>query len=215
MRRGAIERTSEIARRACPNSIRLAGRAVNHAMSDSPRLPALAAGVATALRSQVGGPDVTRSGDGISHVIFCLHPDSIAGAARTFGGLLQIAFEGPIELSDQGLVIYRNWVAGIELMAPVDPELAIDQARFLQARGEGLYRLVYQVGDRDAALASASALGCTVITRYDLLDLFPKLRDQFSAALESHVEPICGVSLNFAQYVRRVDRTSTHSTLSR
>lgn len=51
--------------------------------------------------------------------------------------------------------------AAVELIQPLDPAGAI--ARFLEARGEGLHHVAFEVADLDAALADLRARGAELI----------------------------------------------------
>jgi hypothetical protein len=142
---------------------------------------------------------VSQSNKRVDHVIFCLEPENVVAAAETFTKLLDIELEGPLEKDGTGLVIYVDWDAGIELMAPTDPAIAREQRQFLDEHGEGVFRICFNFPDRDVALDRASAMGIEVRSRFDVLDLFPHWRNRFDRVLESHLERVHGVSFNFCQ----------------
>jgi len=135
----------------------------------------------------------------VDHIILCLEPENVAAAAATFTKLLDIDLEGPLERAGTGLVIYVDWDAGIELMAPSDPSIAREQRQFLDEHGEGVFRICFNFPDRDEALDRAESMGIEVRSRFDVLDLFPHWRNRFDRALESHLEHVHGVSFNFCQ----------------
>jgi methylmalonyl-CoA/ethylmalonyl-CoA epimerase len=142
---------------------------------------------------------MSQSSKRVDHVIFCLEPENVASAATTFGQLLDIDLEGPVERAGTGLVIYVDWDAGIELMAPTDPSIAREQRQFLDEHGEGVFRICFNFPDRDEALDRATSMGIEVKSRFDVLDLFPHWRNRFDLVLESHLERVHGVSFNFCQ----------------
>ena len=142
---------------------------------------------------------MSQSSKRVDHVIFCLEPENVASAAATFGKLLDIELEGPVERADTGLVIYVDWDAGIELMAPTNPSIAREQRQFLDEHGEGVFRVCFNFPDRDEALDRATSMGIEVKSRFDVLDLFPRWRNRFDRVLESHLERVHGVSFNFCQ----------------
>lgn len=138
-------------------------------------------------------------GNRVDHVIFCLEPDNVSRAAATFARLLDVKFEGPLEMPEAGLVIYVDWDSGIELQAPADPSIAREQCAFLDEHGEGVFRICFNFADRDEALDRAERMGITVHSRFDVLEMFPQWRERFSSALESRLERVHGVSFNFCQ----------------
>jgi hypothetical protein len=135
----------------------------------------------------------------IDHVIFCLEPENIASAAATFSKMLDIDLEGPVDREGTGLSIYVDWDSGIELMAPIDPEIAREQRAFLDENGEGVFRICFRFPDRDEALDRAASMGVEVKSRFDVLALFPHWRSRFNVLLESHLERVHGVSFNFCE----------------
>jgi hypothetical protein len=144
----------------------------------------------------------------VEHVIFCLEPENVISAAATFTQLLDIELEGPLEREGTGLLIYVDWDAGIELMAPTDPSIAREQRQFLDENGEGVFRICFNFPDRDEALDRATSMGIEVRSRFDVLELFPHWCSRFDRALGSPLERVHGVSLNFCQ----VETADTHST---
>jgi 4-hydroxyphenylpyruvate dioxygenase-like putative hemolysin len=157
-----------------------------------------------ALRRRPTQPDrkeaaLSAKDHGVDHVILCVRPENVKKAAATFTQLLDLNLEGPYDLPDYGLIMYIDWDAGIEIMAPTNPEIAASQQRFLDERGEGIFRVVFRVPNRDTALDRAEAMGVNVASRYDVLGTFPQWEVRFKKALESHLEPVHGVQFNFAE----------------
>ena len=66
-------------------------------------------------------------------------------------------------MADQGVeaVLCGQAGAAVELIRPLDADGAI--ARFLDARGEGLHHVAFEVDDLDAALADLRARGAELI----------------------------------------------------
>jgi hypothetical protein len=132
-----------------------------------------------------------------------VRPENVKEAAATFTQLLDLNLEGPFDLPDYGLIMYIDWDSGIEIMAPTNPEIAVNQQKFLDEHGEGVFRVVFRLPDRDDALARAESMGVNVASRYDVLDTFPQWGSRFKKALESHLGPVHGVQFNFAEMERQ------------
>lgn len=137
----------------------------------------------------------------IDHVIICVQPENVHTAAKAVAKLLDIEFEGPFEPEGRGVCVYIDWNAGLEIAAPIDPLVAVEQTRFLRERGEGVFSIVFGFADRDAALTRAEDMGYKVVRRFDFGSLFPAWEGRFESSLESVLEPVYGVRWNFGQIV--------------
>ena len=135
----------------------------------------------------------------VDHVVICVEPHHLEGAARRFEGLLGISFEGPIAVPPLGSTIFTDQGAGIELVAPTDPSIARAQREFLDTHGEGVLRVVFGVADIDAARHRAISMGIDVQPPFDPTDLVPYWRPRFARSLQAHVEPAYGLALSLSE----------------
>jgi len=135
----------------------------------------------------------------IDHVVMVAEPQNVDSAAKTFAKLLDIEWEGPFDAQEVGLRCYVCWDAGLELVAPFDKSKMPDMADFLATHGEGVYRIVFGVADREAALARAQSMGLEVLFRNDALKFNPQWKDRFARIDLSGVTPVHGVRINFGQ----------------
>jgi hypothetical protein len=140
----------------------------------------------------------TRPTGKVDHVILCVEPSNAQAAVAALENLLEITFEGPYDLQD-GLLVWVDWDSGMEIFTPVDPEKAVAQRTFLDTHGEGIYRICFNVRDRDATLARAQEMGYPAAAKYDIRDLHPDWDARFSVGKESHIAPIFGLSLNICE----------------
>jgi methylmalonyl-CoA/ethylmalonyl-CoA epimerase len=140
----------------------------------------------------------------VDHVVFMIRPENLEAARVRFQELLGIGFEGPIEAIDYGVRIYIDWSAGVELMAPVNPEKAKAPVEFLETRGEGVWRIVFGVADNDVAIARAKSLGVEVLFRQEGLVHNDAWRERFETIDEAPLAPVYGVPLSFGD-IRRID----------
>lgn len=135
----------------------------------------------------------------ISHIVICVRAENIDAAAKDFTAVLGLgSLEGPFDKPDQGLRVYIDWEAGIEIVAPVN-DAATPLHAFLDEHGEGVLRVAFAVEDRDAALARVESAGHVVAARYDFLETFPEWRNRFEFARESALGELHGVRLNLCQ----------------
>jgi 4-hydroxyphenylpyruvate dioxygenase-like putative hemolysin len=147
-----------------------------------------------------------RNGNRIDHVAVCVWPENLTSAVARFTELLDLEFEGPFELTEAGLRVYIDWDAGIEVVAPTnaDKPWAAQRLRFLEEKGEGVYRVVFGVADLPAALRRASAAGFETMAPMDAFSTNPAWRDRFVSMDQVMVaEEVHGVRLNLGHIERR------------
>jgi|ERR1700677_1532840 4-hydroxyphenylpyruvate dioxygenase-like putative hemolysin len=136
----------------------------------------------------------------IDHIVFLVHLENLETAMRDFEQLLDITLSGPHYKPDMGIKIYVDWESGIEIYAPVNPEIAVEQSEFLRTRGEGIFRLVFGVADREAAIARAENLGHPIKARVGGFSVTDDWRSVFKRLDEAPLAaPVHGVWLNFGQ----------------
>jgi hypothetical protein len=145
------------------------------------------------------------NGNRVDHVVICVWPENLESAVAHFTELLDIRLEGPFESAKAGLTIYIDWDAGFEVVAPTNPDADWDEPRrFLEEKGEGIFRIVFGMADQAAALERARALGHESTSPSDVFALNPAWRDRFvrmdEARLLGHVN---GVGLTLGQIDRR------------
>lgn len=95
---------------------------------------------------------------GVDRVVIAVR--DIEVAAKRYSELLGISFWDGGVRSDYGLRAMVSWDGGIELISPVDNNSMV--ARFIEERGEGLFGVIFKVGDLEEARARAKAKGFRV-----------------------------------------------------
>ena len=135
----------------------------------------------------------------IDHIVMVAEPENVESAAKTYAKLFDIEWEGPFDAEEVGLRCYVCWDAGLELVAPFDKSKMPDMAAFLATHGEGIYRVVFGVSDREAALARAESMGLEVLFRSDALKSNPIWKDRFARIDLSGITPVHGVRISFGQ----------------
>lgn len=96
---------------------------------------------------------------GIARVVIAVR--DIDTAAKRYSELLDISFwDGGIR-DDYGLRAMVSWDGGIELISPTDANSMV--AKFLDKRGEGLFGVIFKVGDIEEARARAEDKGFRVM----------------------------------------------------
>src|SRR5690606_17217352 len=110
----------------------------------------------------------------VSHVVYCLRPESLDRVAGFFRSGLGVQLEDASR-PELGLRIFVSLANGIELISPA-PDLGPTPerfTRFLDEHGEGVYDVVYGVDDLDAVAARAEQHGATVTHRGSFADVEP------------------------------------------
>ncbi|HXY93120.1 MAG TPA: glyoxalase [Acidimicrobiia bacterium] len=98
----------------------------------------------------------------LHHVVYCHRPENQERAADLWRDL-GLTFQ-EIQLAEEGLRVLLDWSAGIELVAPSEPE-GTESARFrafLDEHGEGVVSVVVRTDDVEGPLAVATRHGATV-----------------------------------------------------
>jgi len=137
----------------------------------------------------------------VSHVVYCLRPETFERAADFFRSALGVELEDSSR-PELGLRILVSLANGIELISPT-PELGPTPerfTRFLDEHGEGIYDIVYGVDDLDRAAARAEAHGVAVTHRGSFADVEPWV-GRFEALDEAHLEPVHGLRFTLGYIV--------------
>ena len=142
---------------------------------------------------------------GVNRVVIAVR--DIERAAKVFSGLLAAPFHDYGEIKAMGVRLMISWEGGMELISPITEDS--DLARFIGERGEGVYMVVMNVDDVDAARARAEALGVGVTNTLQYKDPtivdtqqyhFTKFKEIFLAPEDTH-----GVHILLGQ-IERVPR---------
>jgi len=138
---------------------------------------------------------------GISRVVMLYREENFDAALATFTQTLGITdFETPLDLHEMGLRVSVSWDSGLELIAPLgEGAYAAPMRAHLDAKGEGVFGLVYRVPDLEAAEARATANGHPPRGRIDCFTANPDWRERFSYAMEAPLEPIAGIDVTLIQ----------------
>jgi hypothetical protein len=135
----------------------------------------------------------------VSHVVYCLRPESLDDAVAFFEHALGASFEDSSR-PELGLRIKIALESGIELIAPA-PDLGPTPERFLShlaERGEGVYDVVYGVRDIDETLAASERFGVRVTHRNSFADV-PPWQGRMAVFDEAHLEPFHGMRLTLGR----------------
>jgi methylmalonyl-CoA epimerase len=81
-------------------------------------------------------------------------------AAKRYSELLDISFPHSVTRDDYGMRVMVSWDGGIELISPIDNNSMV--ARFIEKKGEGLFGVIFRVGDIEESRARAEAKGFRV-----------------------------------------------------
>jgi hypothetical protein len=140
----------------------------------------------------------------IDHISIGVWPENLESATQTFAELLDIKLEGPFVSAKSGLTFYIDWDSGIEVVAPTDKDAAGELVRFLEEKGEGVFRVVLGVPDQAGSLERARSLGYKTALSSDVFKINPAWRDRYTQIDEAlmHGE-VHGVRLVFGQIERR------------
>lgn len=137
--------------------------------------------------------------DRVSHVVFCLRPESIPKAIEFWRAL-------GVELEDAtrpelGLRVLISLANGIEIVSP-DASLGTEPParfiEFLNTHGEGVTGFVYGVRDLDAAASAVESLGLGITHRGSFADKAPWI-GRFDRLDEAHVEHFMGTHVTLGQ----------------
>jgi hypothetical protein len=142
------------------------------------------------------------SRSGISRVVMLYREENFDRAVESFRATLGVTdFDGPIVLDKMGLRIAVSWDTGLELITPHGSGGFADHMRaHLDAKGEGVFGLVYRVPDLDAGEARAIAAGHPRQgDRINCFDANPEWRSRFLLALEAPIAPIAGIEVTLIQ----------------
>jgi predicted enzyme related to lactoylglutathione lyase len=137
----------------------------------------------------------------VSHVMFCFEPDELDAAADFWRQAFGVEFED-VALPDSGLRILFALDAGLELLAPLDDRARPKYRAFLDRHGGGMFGLVYNVGDIEAATARAAEAGAAIADRLSYSDREPWSLE-FDKFEESLLEEHLGMRVVIAQIDRR------------
>ena len=104
----------------------------------------------------------------VHHVCWCVHPESL-DRVRQMWAALGIPLTD-VDLPDLGVVVLVSWEGGLEIMSPIyeTGTLAEQSRQFLAEKGEGVFSVVFNVPDLDAAISGVTGLGGEVVYREDI-----------------------------------------------
>jgi hypothetical protein len=100
----------------------------------------------------------------LHHVVYCVRAENQDRAAAFWADLGLTFVEVP--LPEEGIRVLLDWDAGIEIVAPGEPEgTETERFRdFLAEQGEGVYSVVVRADEVDGPVSVATGHGAT--TRY-------------------------------------------------
>ena len=98
----------------------------------------------------------------LHHVVFCVRPENQEPAADLWRELGLTFVEIP--LVEEGLRVFLDWEAGIEIISPTEPG-GTESARFrtfLDDHGEGVCSVVVRTDEVEGPIAALAGHGATV-----------------------------------------------------
>jgi hypothetical protein len=130
----------------------------------------------------------------VHHVCWCLEPESMEGAKALWQDRLETELRD-FPLPDLGIRVLLSWESGVEIICPLGEGDVGRRAReFLDAFGEGVYGVVFEVDDLSTAVAQAKTAGGDVVFREDTV-----LGEGPDALriLQAGFDELCGMRLVF------------------
>lgn len=98
----------------------------------------------------------------VHHVVFCVQAENQERAADLWRDVGMTFQEVP--LAEEGIRVLLDWAAGVEIVAPTEPE-GTETARFrafLDERGEGVYSVVVRTAEIDGPIKAIAPYGASV-----------------------------------------------------
>jgi hypothetical protein len=99
----------------------------------------------------------------LDHVAWVSRPETLAANTARLAELSGAAFQSFVR-ADMGIVITVSWEAGLEILSPLPERTPGNQALHdhLDAHGEGIFAVVFGVGDLEGKAARLEAHGHAV-----------------------------------------------------
>jgi len=98
----------------------------------------------------------------LHHVVYCVRAENQERAADLWRDV-GLTFQ-EVPLAEEGIRVLLDWSAGIEIVAPTEPE-GTETARFrsfLDERGEGVYSVVVRTAEVDGPISAIAPYGASV-----------------------------------------------------
>lgn len=124
----------------------------------------------------------------VHHVVYCVRAENQEHAADLWRSM-GIEFQ-EVPLAEEGIRVLLDWSAGVEIVAPAEPE-GTETARFrafLDERGEGVYSVVVRTAEFEGSIESLAAFGASV--RYGQHREFDDI-----VVDEADLTPVLGMSI--------------------
>jgi hypothetical protein len=99
----------------------------------------------------------------VDHVVYLSKWETIEANVAKLEAITDARMER-CERQDMGCVLYIDWSAGLEMVAPLPQRTDLNRALYerLESHGEGLLAVVYGVGDLEAYKAKMEAKGFAI-----------------------------------------------------
>jgi len=140
--------------------------------------------------------------NGLYRVVLLYREENFDAALEAFRTSLGVTdFGKPYVPAGVGLRIAISWESGLELITPHGDEGYAGPIRqHLAAKGEGMFGLIYRVGDIGEAERRAAAAGYPRQgERIDCFEGNPTWRERFDRADEARLAPIAGIDVTLIQ----------------
>ncbi len=101
--------------------------------------------------------------DHVDHVAWISRIENIEKNAEMISKLCNVELDGPFVPEGLGLTIYMSWAAGLEIAAPHNEVTKYNRPLHdrLEARGEGMWAVIFGVKNIEEARQRAEAMGFT------------------------------------------------------
>jgi 4-hydroxyphenylpyruvate dioxygenase-like putative hemolysin len=147
----------------------------------------------------------------VHHVSWCVRPENMDRARAYWEDAIGLPPLEDLDLPDLGLRVLVSWEGGVEIMCPTNEEgsMAAAARQFLEERGEGVYSVVYNVGDIAATMARISAQGGSLVFEESIpaeavqdRNLSPDPTSERFSIRQALFEDICGMRVCLQEIVK-------------
>jgi 4-hydroxyphenylpyruvate dioxygenase-like putative hemolysin len=139
----------------------------------------------------------------VHHVVWCVKAESLERARAYCEEGLGLPMQD-LDLPDLGIHVLISWEGGIEIMAPTYAEgtLVASANEFLDARGEGVYSVVFNVENLEDAIKKLEAQGARLVFAEDIApediedrNLSSDPADDGMAVRQALFDDVCGMRM--------------------
>jgi 4-hydroxyphenylpyruvate dioxygenase-like putative hemolysin len=157
----------------------------------------------TTVRNEIPGGAMPNTANCVHHVVWCVKPESLPRVRAYCEEGLGLPMQD-LDLPDLGIHVLISWEGGIEIMAPTYAEgtLVVSANDFLESRGEGVYSVVFNVGNLEDAIRKLEAQGAKLVFAEDIAaediedrNLSSDPDDDGMAVRQALFDDVCGMRI--------------------